>query len=97
MRAKGASRAAKAFGRGQSKLSRHRHVHPPVAHPREVATTGVSLKKGLGITDLSRGCPRRRPRGERGSLSAVGVSSRTQDPGSDSAVLVLVPRSKKFS
>ena len=51
-----------------------------LAHPREVATTGVSLKKGLGITDLSRGFPGRRPRGERGSLSAVGVSSRIQDP-----------------
>ena len=31
-------------------------------------TTGVSLEQGLGLTDISRGCPGHRPGDERSSL-----------------------------
>ena len=40
-----------------------------MAHPWEVRrTTGVSLEQGLGLGDISRGRPGRRPGGECSSL-----------------------------
>ena len=59
-------------------------------------TTGVSLEQGLGLTDVPRGCPGRRPGDERSYMRRIIILSLiklTRTPGIRGPVCPRVPRS----